>query len=51
VKYVKSDAVALVPFGKEWNVRISDDLIDELMNILDIKQVEIEYNSKVKDNN
>jgi DNA polymerase III subunit alpha len=51
VKYVKPDATGLVPFGKEWNVRISDDLIDELMNILDIKQVEIEYNSKVKNNN
>ncbi len=51
VKYVKPDAVGLVPFGKEWNVRISDDLIDELMNILDIKQVEIEYNPKVKNNN
>jgi len=50
VKYVKTDAVALVPFGSEWNVRISDDLIDELMNILDIKQVEIEYNPKVKNN-
>jgi DNA polymerase III subunit alpha len=51
VKYVKPDATGLVPFGREWNVRISDDLIDELMNILDIKQVEIEYNSKVKNNN
>jgi DNA polymerase III subunit alpha len=51
VKYVKSDAVGLVPFGKEWNVRISDDLIDELVNILDINQVEIEYNSKAKNNN
>ncbi len=46
VKYVKADAVGLVPFGKEWNVRISDDLIDELTNILDINQVEIEYNPK-----
>ncbi len=51
VKYVKSDAVGLVPFGKEWNVRISDDLIDDLMNILDMKQVEIEYNPKAKNNN
>ncbi len=51
VKYVKQDAVGLVPFGKEWNVRISDDLIDELVNILDINQVEIEYNSKAKNNN
>lgn len=51
VKYVKQDAIGLVPFGKEWNVRISDDLIDELMNILDINQVEIEYNPKVKNNN
>lgn len=48
VKYVKADAVALVPFGKEWNVRISDDLIDELTNILDINQVEIEYNPKIE---
>ncbi len=51
VKYVKPDAVGLVPFGKEWNVRISDDLIDELLNILDINQVEIEYNPKIKNNN
>jgi DNA polymerase-3 subunit alpha len=51
MKYVKSDAVVSVPFGKEWNVRISDDLIDELINILDIKQVEIEYNPKTKSNN
>lgn len=51
VKYVKPDAVGLVPFGKEWNVRISDDLIDELMNILDMKQIEIEYNPKTKSNN
>jgi DNA polymerase III subunit alpha len=51
IKYVKPDAVGLVPFGKEWNVRISDDLIDELMNILDIKQVEIEYNPRIKNNN
>lgn len=51
VKYVKPDAAGLVPFGKEWNVRISDDLIDELMNILDINQIEIEYNPKVKNNN
>jgi len=51
VKYVKDDAVGLVSFGKEWNVRISDDLIDELTNILDINQVEIEYNPKVKNNN
>jgi len=51
VKYVKSDAAGLVPFGKEWNVRISDDLIDELTNILDINQVEIEYNPRVKNNN
>jgi DNA polymerase III subunit alpha len=50
VKYVKTDAVALVPFGKEWNVRISDDLIDELTNILDIKQIEIEYNLKINNN-
>ncbi len=50
VKYVKTDAVALVPFGKEWNVRISDDLVDELTNILDIKQIEIEYNPKVNNN-
>ena len=48
VKYVKADAVGLVPFGKEWNVRISDDLIDELTNILDINQVEIEYNPKIE---
>ncbi len=51
VKYVKPDAVGLLPFGKEWNIRISDDLIDELMNILDINQVEIEYNPKIKTNN
>ncbi len=50
VKYVKTDAVVLVPFGKEWTVRISDDLIDELTNLLDIKQVEIEYNPKANNN-
>lgn len=51
VNYVKDDAVGLIPFGNQWNVRISDDLIDELMNILDLKQVEIEYNAKVKTDN
>lgn len=51
VNYVKDDAAGLIPFGKQWNVRISDDLIDELMNILDLKQVEIEYNPKVKIDN
>ena len=51
VKYVKDDAAGLIPFGKQWNVRISDDLIDELINILDLKQVEIEYNPKVKIDN
>ncbi|MCZ6804675.1 MAG: DNA polymerase III subunit alpha [Proteobacteria bacterium] len=51
VKYVKSDAMSLIQFGKEWNVRISDDLIDELMSILDINQVEIEYNPQIKCNN
>jgi DNA polymerase-3 subunit alpha len=51
VNYVKDDATGLIPLGKEWNVRISDDLIDELMNILDLKQVEIEYNPRVKNHN
>ena len=51
VNYVKGDAAGLIPFGNQWNVRISDDLIDELMNILDLKQVEIEYNPKAKTDN
>jgi DNA polymerase-3 subunit alpha len=51
VNYVKDDAAGLIPFGDQWNVRISDDLIDELMNILDLKQVEIEYNPKAKTDN
>tara|TARA_R110002072_G_scaffold30092_2_gene94217 strand:+ start:1107 stop:4589 length:3483 start_codon:yes stop_codon:yes gene_type:complete len=51
VKYIKADAMGQMTFGKEWNVRISDDLIDELINILDINQVEIEYNPVIKHNN
>ena len=51
VEFSNEDARVPIPFGKEWNVRISDDLIDELMDILDLNQLEIEYNPKVKIDN
>ncbi len=50
VNYIKPDVRSLIRFGRAWNIKISDDLIDELINVLDMKQVEIEYNPSVENN-
>lgn len=50
IRYMKKDAIGPIEFGKQWNVKINDDLIDELMKILDKKQIKIEYNSRIKNN-
>ena len=46
IDYTSSDASARLEFGESWNVNITDQLVNELTNLLGNERIKLDYNRK-----